>query len=116
MVFEDNEDGRNLKIAYPYGSTEPLRFETQGSYAAPDADYRGVEYGWNHMMGDIINALIKAGLQIEFLHEHHVSVDGGSFKALEPTDPVGEDWFQLKDPLERAAIALMFSIRAHKPA
>jgi SAM-dependent methyltransferase len=121
MVFDDNEGGnadsneddQNLKIAYPYGSTEPLRFETQGSYAAPDADYRGVEYGWNHTMGDIMNAIIKAGLQIEFLHEHHVSVDGGTLKALEPA---GEGLFQLKNPLERAAIPLMFSIRAHKPA
>jgi SAM-dependent methyltransferase len=86
MVFEDTEDGQNLKIAYPYGSTEPLRFETQGSYAAPDADYRGVEYAWNHTLGGIVNALIKAGLQIEFLHEHHFSVDGAGFKALEPVE------------------------------
>ena len=113
MLFEDTEDRQNLKIAYPYSSAEPLRFETQGSYAAPDSDYKGVEYGWNHTMGEIINGLIKAGLQIEFLHEHHVSVDGGSFKSLEPT---GDGCFQLKDPIERAAIPLMFSIRAHKPA
>jgi len=112
MVFEDAEGG-SLKIAYPYGSDEPLRFETQGSYAAPDADYRGVEYGWNHSMSDIINALIKAGLQIEFLHEYHFSVDGGMLKALEPT---GDSWYQLKNPIERAAIPLMFSIRAHKPS
>jgi len=112
LVFDDAQDGEHLKIAYPYNSVEPLRFETQGSYAAPDADYRGVEYGWNHTMGDIINSLIKAGLQLEFLHEHHISVDGGMFKALEPA---GEGWWQLKDPIERAAIPLMFSIRAHKP-
>jgi SAM-dependent methyltransferase len=113
LVFEDAEDG-NLKIAYPYRSKsdEPLRFETQGSYGAPDADYRGVEYGWNHSMADIINALIKAGLGLEFLHEHHRSVDGSMFKALEPT---GDKWYQLRNPVERAAIPLMFSIRAHKP-
>ncbi len=113
MVFEDTEDKQHLKIAYPYSAAEPLRFETHGSYAAPDAGYTGVEYGWNHTMADIINALIRSGLQIEFLHEHHVSVDGGSFKSLEPT---GDDFYHLKDPLERAAIPLMFSIRAHKPA
>lgn len=114
MVFEDNEEGggQDLKIAYPYGSVEPLRFETQGSYAAPDSDYRGVEYGWTHTMSQIINALIKAGLQLEFLHEHHVSVDGGMFKALEA---MGDGLFQLKNPVERAAIPLLFSIRAHKP-
>jgi SAM-dependent methyltransferase len=114
MVFDDSEGSPNLKIAYPYGSSEPLRFESQGSYAAPDAGYQGVEYSWNHTMADIINGLVKAGLHIEFLREHHLSVDGGSFKnALEST---GDGWFQLKDPIERAAIPLMFSIRAHKPA
>jgi SAM-dependent methyltransferase len=113
MVFDDTEDGQSLRIAYPSrsASDEPLRFETQGSYGAPDADYRGVEYGWNHSMSDIINSLIKAGLQIEFLHEHHVTVDGTMFKALEPT---GDGWYRLKNPIERAAIPLMFSIRAHK--
>jgi SAM-dependent methyltransferase len=113
MVFEDSKDGKNLEITYPYRTIDPLRFETQGSYAAPDADYKGVEYGWNHSMSDIINALIKAGLQLEFLHEFHYSVDGGMLKSLEPT---GDGWHQLKNPVERAAIPLMFSIRAHKQA
>jgi SAM-dependent methyltransferase len=113
MVFEDAEDGQSLKIAYPSRSRsdEPLRFETHGSYAVPDADYHAVEYGWNHSMSDIINSLIKAGLQIEFLHEYHFSADRSMFKALEPT---GDGWYQLKNPVERAAIPLMFSIRAHK--
>ncbi|MDQ6692868.1 MAG: class I SAM-dependent methyltransferase [Chloroflexota bacterium] len=112
MVFDTTPDEQNLKITYPYSSPEPQRFETQGSYAAPAAGYTGVEYGWSHSMSDIINALIKAGLRIEFLHEHHLSVDGGSFKAMEPT---GDGWFRLKDPVEQAAVPLMFSIRAHKP-
>lgn len=113
MVFYDAEDGQSLRVAFPSRSRsdEPLRFETHGSYGAPDADYRGVEYGWNHSMSDIINALIKAGLQFEFLHEHHVTGDGAMFKALDPT---GDGWYHLKDPVERAAIPLMFSIRAHK--
>ena len=51
-----------LQIMYPYGSKpdQPLRFETKGNYADPDADYQGVEYGWNHTLGDIVNALIQA--------------------------------------------------------
>jgi SAM-dependent methyltransferase len=113
MVFEDAEDGETLRVTYPYRSepNEPLRFETQGNYANPNADYRGVEYGWNHTLGDIMTALIQAGLRIEFLHEHHFSVDGGMFKALEEG---GDGYYYLKSPVERAAIPLMFSIRATK--
>ncbi|MEO8288136.1 MAG: methyltransferase domain-containing protein [Chloroflexota bacterium] len=109
-VFDNSDDGEGLKLAYPYRSDEPLRFETKGSYAAPDADYTGVEYTWNHSMGDIVTALIQAGLRVEFLHEHFVSVDR-MYKAMES---VGDGYYQLKNPLERAAIPHMFSIRAIK--
>jgi SAM-dependent methyltransferase len=59
-----------LQPAYPYfqGPT-PLRFETHGSYADPTAAYRSVEYGWDHRLGDIVTALIAAGLHLDFLHE-----------------------------------------------
>lgn len=115
-VFEDPEKGsedQRLRVAYPYSSDKdaPLRFETQGSYADPEADYKGVEYGWNHSMGDIITALISAGLCIEFLHEFPYSINPNMFRNMEERE--GGYW-QLKDPQERASIPLMFSIKATK--
>ena len=113
-VFEsaDKESAdQRLRLAYPYSSkpNEPLRFEPQGSYAAPDAGYQGVEYGWNHSLGEILNALIKAGLRIDFLHEFHYSVEGSMFRNMER----GEDgYWRFKDPQERESIPLMFSVKA----
>lgn len=68
-VFK-NEGVTELRVAYPYFSgPEPLRFETHGTYADPNADYHSVEYGWIHPLSEIINSLINAGLRIEYLHE-----------------------------------------------
>jgi SAM-dependent methyltransferase len=109
-VFEDAEEGEGLKVSYPYFTPpEPLEFETHGTYADPDADYHSVEYGWNHSLGEIVSALISAGLTIEFLHEFPFSIEGSMFKALERGE---DDRWRLKDPRERAGIPLMFSIRA----
>ena len=60
-----------IRVQYPYWShPEPLRFEVRRSYADPDVTTEPlVEYGWDHSLGEIVTALIDAGLQLEFLHE-----------------------------------------------
>ena len=60
-----------LRLLYPYWThREPLRFEVHGSYADRQAPTDGlVEYGWDHSLGEIVTALVDAGLRIEFLHE-----------------------------------------------
>jgi SAM-dependent methyltransferase len=66
----DNDHPTDLVVKYPYfPSPEPLRFEVQGSYAAADPDYNGVEYGWTHSMSEYITSLIDAGLRIKSLRE-----------------------------------------------
>jgi SAM-dependent methyltransferase len=61
-----------LRLAYPYWEhAEPLAFPVQGSYADPTADVRApTEYGWDHSLGEIVNALIDAGLVIRSLREY----------------------------------------------
>ncbi|HET7726506.1 MAG TPA: class I SAM-dependent methyltransferase [Candidatus Limnocylindrales bacterium] len=61
-----------LRLQYPYWEHEaPLVFPVKGSYADPDADI-GVqeEHGWDHGLGEIVTALIDAGLEIRSLREH----------------------------------------------
>jgi len=60
-----------LRLAYPYWShAEPITSEVQGSYADPTAPTEGlVEFGWNHSLGEIVTALVDAGLRLELLHE-----------------------------------------------
>jgi len=68
MTLEE-QHGQRL-VTYPYfQGSEPLRFETKGSYADPTADYQYVEHGWHHPIGEIVTNLVQAGLRVEFLHE-----------------------------------------------
>ncbi len=112
QVFE-NEGVRagELRLTYPYWEhAEPLTFEVKGSYADPTADVgEHTEHGWDHGLGEIVTALIDAGLRIETLVEHpfldwkvdFLIEDGTGTWGL-PPDAGGE-------------IPLMFSLRARKP-
>jgi SAM-dependent methyltransferase len=111
-VFESEGVGRGeLRLAYPYWEQpDPLVFPVRGSYADPTADV-GVqtEHSWGHGLGEIVTALIDAGLRIETLVEHPfldwsadflVETDQGRY--VLPPDAGGE-------------LPLMFSLRARKP-
>jgi hypothetical protein len=99
----------DFKITYSYFLTEPLKFEAQGSYADPNAKLvHTTEYGWNHSLGEIINALISAGLKIDFLHEFPFCA-----WAYFPDMEEGEDrMFRFKDERLKNMLPLTFSIKA----
>ena len=60
-----------VRLAYPYWEhAEPISAEVVGSYADPSASVLTPhEYGWNHGLGEIVQALIDEGLAIELLRE-----------------------------------------------
>ena len=66
-------------------------------------------YEWNHGIGEIVTALIDAGLELHYVHEHRFC----EWQAL-PWLIEGEDGlWRLPDHRER--VPLMYSIRAaHK--
>ena len=57
-----------LTFRYPYWEhAEPIASDVEGSYADVSADVRSEkEYSWQHGLGEIVTALIDAGLTIEF--------------------------------------------------
>ncbi|WP_410767077.1 class I SAM-dependent methyltransferase [Haloferax sp. DFSO60] len=57
------------KFEYPYFSDEVHRFDDDKGYASDDTIENGTTFFWAHTTGDILNALIGAGLDIEFVHE-----------------------------------------------
>jgi SAM-dependent methyltransferase len=112
-VFE-NEGVRpgELRLAYPYWEhPDPLVFPVKGSYADPSADVGSqTEHSWDHGLGEIVSALIDAGLRIEALVEHpfldwsaDFLVEAAPGRYVLPPDAGGE-------------LPLMFSLRARKPA
>lgn len=110
-MFEDEDTGDEIRLAYPYFlEPEPLRGDVQGSYADPGADYQSVEYTWSHSLSETVNALLDAGLRLEFLHEFPYTDHHTQFRNMEQ-DPDG--WWRV--PGSGANLPLMFSIKATAP-
>lgn len=94
-----------------FHADQPQRIEERGSYAAPDEGESETYYVWDHSLGDVINALIGAGLQIEYLHEFPYAA-----RAKFPFMEQGEDgWWRLP-PHRHGTIPFLFSLQARKPA
>jgi 2-polyprenyl-3-methyl-5-hydroxy-6-metoxy-1,4-benzoquinol methylase len=68
-MFDD--EMKDLK--YPYHKTEAIISEQLGSYADRYAEISYKEYGWNHSLSEVFNALIAKGLRIDFLNEYPYS-------------------------------------------
>ena len=110
MVFDAPAGSTELKAQTRYfHPPPPARFLTEGTYA--DSDVRIAPqpiYEWTHSMGAILNALICAGLRIEYLHEFPYC-----FYRHFPAMERGEDgWWRLK--AGDGLIPLMFSVKATK--
>jgi len=69
LVFMLGDDGHTFE--YPYFHTpDPIKLHSTGSYAEPNAPgFSHTEYNWSHSLADVVNAVIRAGLRLEFLHE-----------------------------------------------
>jgi SAM-dependent methyltransferase len=112
LVFDDDGVGPGeLRLRYPYWEhDEAIRIEVQGSYADPTADASGlVEHGWDHSLGEIVTALIDAGLVLELLREDDFCQWPVPF--LVPS----EDGRWRLPPDSRGQLPLFFSLRARKP-
>ena len=71
-TLEDGRDDDLLVVRYQYFETaEPLVFDEPGTYVATDAVIgHGVTHSWNHGVGEIVTALLEAGLTLTGLVEH----------------------------------------------
>jgi SAM-dependent methyltransferase len=113
MAFEEEHVGPGeLRLRYPYWEhPDPLTFPAVGSYADPTAEVIGqTEHSWDHGLGEIVTALIEAGLRIDRLVEHPfldwkvdflVDAPDGTWR-MPPDSGPGE-------------LPLMFSLLASKP-
>ena len=73
MVFDDAAmlpDGRPGYFA-PYFSREPVVLEEAHDYIDETATAaNATTYTWVHPLGDVISALLEAGMTLDWLHEH----------------------------------------------
>ena len=61
-----------LAVEYPYFEREqPNVWDEEGTYVETDATFaHNVTHEWNHGLGDIVTALLEAGMQLTMLVEH----------------------------------------------
>lgn len=62
-------DDEFIHIKYSYDNKEIIVVESEGTYTDKNADISGKEYGWNHSISEILNALIKKGLRLHHFNE-----------------------------------------------
>lgn len=102
-----------LSLRYPYlAQPEPLHMsDAVGTYAEPDRETRHnrtVEWSWG--LGDIVNALVGAGLTLSWLREHPESF----YSAIPGMVPLGDGRWRLPEP-HHGRYPLTFSLSAEKP-
>ena len=106
--FETTADGQGIELKYPYfGGDEPQVFDEPGTYADESAEIKNtVTHEWSHPIGEVVTALITAGLQIEFLHEHPII----PWKPFAIVEQVDDDYYKLPDGFP--SLPLLFSLKA----
>jgi hypothetical protein len=117
-ALDDERDDQQLVIRYPYFETEtPLAWDGEHTYVDGPPLKNTRNYDWNHGIGEIVTALIAAGLRIDFLHEHReipwmalpwMESAGATVEASRYT--ARQAWRLPEDQRDR--LPLMYSIKA----
>jgi 2-polyprenyl-3-methyl-5-hydroxy-6-metoxy-1,4-benzoquinol methylase len=93
-------------MTYGYMQDEVIFEEYEGTYANQASKMTSKEYGWNHGLSEVINALTEAGLKIDYLNEHNES----PYNVLPDLEANEAGLFVTKDKL----YPLIFEIKATK--
>lgn len=107
---ESLEPGR-LELKYPYFErAAPTRFEEAQTYTDGDDLAEPVSYEWNHGLGEIVQAVLDAGLVLTRLEELD-EVDWQAYPWF-VRDPTGLRWVM---PDGRERLPLEYTLEARRP-
>ena len=115
LMIDDRGDQDEMRrgrvtLRYPYfHETAPLELDWPEDYANPDAVVQNTKtFEWSHPISDILNAVIGAGLALEWVHEH----DRIAWKLLPIMEKGGHRMFRLPDDFPvRVPLSLSLSAR-----
>lgn len=98
-VTEPRPDGL-LVLEYPYfEQAEPMIWDEGGTYVETDQEFtHNVTHEWNHGLGEIVGAVLAAGLELTALEEHD-TVPWNAFPGQ--MTEVGDGEYRLSDRPER---------------
>jgi len=103
-MFDYQNDKPIMK--YGYMQNEVIYEEYEGTYANQTSKMISKEYGWNHGLSEVINALTEAGLKIDYLEEF----DESPYDVLPNLVKTDSGMFVTKDKL----YPLIFTLKATK--
>ena len=105
-VFGDDD----LTVEHDYFQGEqPLVWDEPGTYADFEAEtHHNLTYEWHHPLGEVVSAVISAGLTVEMLHEFDYTM----FPRWPFLEKSGFDTY--RPPEGTPKLPLMYSLRARK--
>jgi SAM-dependent methyltransferase len=110
-ALDDERTDGLLVVEYPYfEADEPLVWTDGGTYVETDASFtHNTTHEWNHGLGEIVGALLAAGLRLTMLEEH----DSVPWEALPGKMDLGDDgeWRLTDRPLR---LPLTYTLQAVK--
>ena len=116
-VFDDSAEAAalpagTLRLRYPYfHRAAPTTNTVTADYADPTAEIRNQRsYEWEHSVSDIVNAVIGAGLRLDWLHEH----DEIAWKLVPVLVPGAHGQYRWPDGFP-VTLPLSLSLAARKP-
>ena len=110
-ILVERKDGL-LVIEYPYfEQAEPMVWDENGTYVETDAVFtHNVTHEWNHGIGEIVSAVLAAGLELTALEEH----DSVPWNALPgQMTEIGGGEYRLTDRPER--VPHTYTLQARRP-
>ena len=113
-VGDDASHGLTLHEPY-FQQDEPMTWEDEGSYVEAPADAAPIahtrNHQWNHAVGEILTALLGAGLVLEEVSEARVSAWYRWPDLMEPR----EGGYRFTDPAMRDMLPLQLVVVARRP-
>jgi SAM-dependent methyltransferase len=108
----DDERTDALVVDYPYfEQDEPLVFDQGGTYVETDAEFTANRtHEWNHGLGEIVTAVLDAGLELTALEEH-TSVPWDALPGRMRRDETDGEWRLVDRP---ARLPLTYTLQAVK--
>lgn len=114
VLWSLDERSEGLEIGFPYFETdEPLVWDEPGTYVQTETEFtQNVTHEWNHGLGEIVTAVLDAGLTVTGLAEHR-SVPWEALPGrMRLLDDSGE--WQIADRPER--LPHTYTLQASKPS
>lgn len=108
-TLDDTRGDGLVTVVAPYFETvEPWRTESDDTYVETETTFeRTVSYTWNHGLGEIVTALLGAGMRLTMLQEH----DSAPWDAL-PGLTVGDEHGEYRLTADPLRVAQTFTLQA----